>query len=973
MQIVFNLYPISEHHYLPSANIIRRDAGGEFTHFVQRATAVTAAGQGLTIRPEEAVLLKTIDALSPKALEARFKPPKAKAPTPLAKLLADAATKPVVEAYLARELDQFLTQIVRHNLPLTLDAERKTLAKDVLITPAAEELIPHLSFTKTAEGIEYRLQLGTETEKWRISQHNVIPLTNTNPAWLLVGYALFRVPGINGNMVRPFRQRDVLPIPQDKMRTYFRTFIAKKAGRTRIEAEGFAMQITDRLLTTRLELSENILTNTWLIQPVFEYEGAEFAANDRRDLATAVDFSEDDEDVVVRQTARHAVHEAARLQWLTEHGLVDDQKLFHPADMPATLENALQWLTDRRAELEVNHFTVTAPEAQGRTLALLPGRLTVDAKAEDDWFDVHGEVVIGLHRFPFRALLPHLRQRDPFFPLPDGTFFLIPEAWFARYADLALAIKDNAQGLRLPRALFTLVQDAGLAASESAAFPEIDPSKVEYAPSPLLKAALRPYQLLGVKWLIGHYQSGFGACLADDMGLGKTLQTIAALLYAKERRVADGAPTEAPAPQGGQFGLFQDYQSELLPLQALVILPASLVFNWQKELERFAPSLFVFNHTGPKRHKDIRALAGFDIVLTTYHTARQDLDLLGQLTWHVVVLDESQQIKNRESEVSKVVRGLAARHKISLSGTPIENSLADLWTQMEFINPAALGSYRSFREQFQLPIEKGGDAAARQKLFGLVRPFFLRRTKREVAPDLPALTEQIFYTEMTSAQRKQYEKVKSAVRNEVLALSDDPKNQFLVIQALTRLRQLANHPVLTDAEYTGGSGKFDDVLAQWDTVRRAGGKALFFSAFEKNLQLFRAALEEREQPYAWLTGDTEQAARAAAVERFQTDPTVQAFLMTTKAGGVGLNLTAADYVFLLDPWWNPAAEEQAIARAHRIGQMRPVTAIRFIAQDTIEEKILALQERKKALGAGLFSADADHSPLSRAELEEVLA
>ncbi|MEO6758593.1 MAG: DEAD/DEAH box helicase, partial [Saprospiraceae bacterium] len=384
------------------------------------------------------------------------------------------------------------------------------------------------------------------------------------------------------------------------------------------------------------------------------------------------------------------------------------------------------------------------------------------------------------------------------------------------------------------------------------------------------------------------------------------------------------------------------------------------------------PSLFVYVHTGPGRLKDARHLAGQDIVLTTYHTARQDLKLLEKVDWQFIILDESQQIKNHRSEVSKVVLGLRGRHKISLSGTPIENSLADLWAQMEFINPATLGSFAHFREQFVVPIEKQNNEAAQARLFSRIRPFFLRRTKEEVAPDLPALTEQVFYTELVPEQRKRYETLKSAKRNEILALFDDPKTRFAAIQALLRLRQLANHPVLMDGEYTGGSGKFDDVLAQWDTIRRAGHKVLFFSTFEQHLQLFKKVFEAEKQPYAWLTGDTPMPERAREVARFQEDPCVQAFFITLTAGGVGLNLTAADYVFLLDPWWNPAKEDQAIARAHRIGQERPVTALRFIARDTIEEKIRVLQDQKRKLGEGLFETGEDGPGWSREELEVLL-
>jgi non-specific serine/threonine protein kinase len=967
--IVFNLYPFSEHLFLPSVNIVQADKQGQLLHILQKANPLTIMPFGIELTPMLQRLFQVVDSLTPKSLESKFRAPKAKTVAPLATLLSDPATKSIVEGFIYREMDQLLGELVRNRFPLTLDAERKSLAKDVLIAYPTEELLPHLSFRKTTEGVEYRLQLGTEEEKWSIRDREVRPLTNTEPAWILADYALFRVPGINGNMVRPFRQKDVIHIPPDKVRTYFRQFIAKNAGRTRIEAEGFAMQTIHQLLATRIEPTENVLEKNWLLKPVFEYDGAFFHAGEKRDKVTSVDFAGDEtEEIVVRQVCRDAATEAERMGQLTALGLVRDGRMYgFPPDDPGGLDALIHWMARNRKALEAGGFTLVLPEIEGRTIAISEANLTVRSDARGDWFDVYGQLIIGAFTFPFRALLSNIRKGDRFFPLPDGTVFLIPEEWLTRYADLARAGQEGEDDkIRLPKALFTLIQSSGLAEGDSAAdLPLIDPEQIEYTPSPDLKATLRPYQLLGVKWLVGHYRHGFGACLADDMGLGKTLQTIAVLLHAKTFASGEDG-------SGAQLDLFQSYKSDLKPLQALIILPASLVFNWQQELMRFAPSLFVYAHSGPKRLKDARAMSGYDVVLTTYHTARADLELLRKINWHYMVLDESQQIKNRDSEVSKVVRSLEAQNKISLSGTPIENSLADLWTQMEFINPDTLGTFRSFKEEFLNPIEKQDDAKARERLFSRVRPFFMRRTKEQVAPELPELTRQIFYSEMQGEQRKRYEALKSAVRNEILSLFDDPKTRIQALAALTRLRQMANHPVLADGEYGGGSGKFEDVLAQWDTVRRAGHKVLFFSSFEKHLQLFRKVFESTGSSYAWLTGDTATADRAREVTRFQNDPSVQAFFMTIKAGGVGLNLTAADYVFVLDPWWNPAVEEQAIARAHRIGQQRPVTALRFISRDTIEEKIRELQERKRVLGKDLFGSGEEMPKLGREDLEMLL-
>ncbi|MEM9260573.1 MAG: DEAD/DEAH box helicase, partial [Bacteroidota bacterium] len=317
-----------------------------------------------------------------------------------------------------------------------------------------------------------------------------------------------------------------------------------------------------------------------------------------------------------------------------------------------------------------------------------------------------------------------------------------------------------------------------------------------------------------------------------------------------------------------------------------------------------------------------------------------------------------QQIKNRQSKIFKALNELTANHRISLSGTPIENSLSDLWSQMQFINPGLLRHYAFFKKAFITPIEVHDDEKKKAQLRQLVGPHLLRRTKEEVAPDLPELDVQHYYCEMTPAQRKAYEAEKSAARNALLGnfAPQDGQYKLRVVQTLTRLRQLANHPVLMEEDYSKDSGKFSEVMEQWDTVRRAGHKVLIFSSMVKYLELFRARLLEEKEPYAWITGSVSAKARAEEVRRFQEDPTVQTFFISIKAGGTGLNLTAADYVFILDPWWNPTIEDQAIARAHRIGRKGNVFARKFLSKGTIEEKINKLQQRKKQLAEDIIGA-----------------
>ena len=491
-------------------------------------------------------------------------------------------------------------------------------------------------------------------------------------------------------------------------------------------------------------------------------------------------------------------------------------------------------------------------------------------------------------------------------------------------------------------------------------------------PGKKLKADLRPYQLEGVRWLIKLYRNGLGACLADDMGLGKTLQTISVLLYAKEQKAA--APD--PAATGNQLDLFATSAGDeefLQALNALIVLPASLVFNWEAEIKKFAPTLSIYKHVGQRRYTDIRLLRRFDVILTTYQTALRDEELLGQMEFEYIILDESQQIKNRESKIFHSVHDLRGKHRVSLSGTPIENSLSDLWAQMQFINPDLLGNYSFFKREFITPIERHQVEDKKLRLRNLVAPYMLRRTKEEVAKDLPPLTTQVFYSEMTPEQKKLYEREKSAARNFLLENYDanSPQYRILVLQSLTKLRQLVNHPRLVSEEYTKESGKFNDILEQWDTIRRSNHKALFFSSFVQYLSLFREEFEQRKQQFSWLTGDLTANKRVEEIKKFEANPEVQSFLISIKSGGTGLNLTAADYVFILDPWWNPTTEQQAIARAHRIGQDKNVIAIKFITKDSIEEKILKLQDKKSKLAEDIIE-NVNRAEFSRGDIEFLL-
>ncbi|MBS1504374.1 MAG: DEAD/DEAH box helicase, partial [Bacteroidetes bacterium] len=407
---------------------------------------------------------------------------------------------------------------------------------------------------------------------------------------------------------------------------------------------------------------------------------------------------------------------------------------------------------------------------------------------------------------------------------------------------------------------------------------------------------------------------------------------------------------------------------------SLIIMPTSLIYNWMNEAKKFTPRLRIMVHTGTFRYKSAEVFANYDLVITTYGITRIDIDLLSGFFFDYIILDESQNIKNPSSKSYHAVKQLKSRFKLILSGTPVENSVNDLWTQMSFINPGLLGSQQFFLNEFVTPIEKKKDEEKARKLQALIKPFVMRRTKEQVATELPPKTENLFYCKMSEEQANVYEKVKSEYRNELLKSLEDgtfAQTQIQVLQGLIKLRQIANHPTMIDEEYEGDSGKFEDVVHTLKNVLDGGHKVLVFSQFVKQLTIYRNYFEEKGITYAYLDGSTQN--RGDVVQRFQEDEKTRVFLISLKAGGVGLNLTEADYVFILDPWWNPAVEQQAIDRTHRIGQTKNVFIYKFITKDSVEEKILALQHRKLSVARSLITTEESFiKSLSAEDIREIL-
>lgn len=971
VDIVYNFYEYAKEVYLPEAYIVSRDQEGLLAHIHQKATTETIGAFGLALLDHHRRLFTLVDELQPDALVKQFHQGRRK-PPPLEQMMEDRTLLRSIQRYIHRRLDNMLQLITKHEIPISLEVERRVLVKDFVVSKASSPLEPSLYFRKTATAVEYQLQLTHEGQTWPIQDSDVIALTN-EPGWVIAHDTLYKLANINGFLVKPFRQKSKVRIPSSSVQAYFRNFILKIASKVDIEAEGFAVEQFTNLDACRLEAREHLFDGSWVLNVSFVYHDAEFNWQEDRETRTTLDMQE--QEVRILQVRRDKAAEQIFVDKIAALPLqqVEGSAALVPEHSGDNNYALLEWLAIHKAELEESGFQVGIPQVGEKTISLVSPNITIEVSTDNDWFDLKGMVSVGEYQFPFLDLAKYIRDGNRFFPLPSGRYFLIPEEWMARYKEVSNFGQRTGEKLRLTKSQYTLLETLDIPMPE-----DLDNAIDEsYEPSPLLKAQLRPYQLEGVQWLARLYKQDLGACLADDMGLGKTLQTIAILLYAKEQRSQQENATEAPiVSKGNQLGLFAPAGDEdfLQPLHALIVLPASLLFNWESEIKKFVPAFSIYQHFGPKRFRDARLLARFDVILTTYQTALRDVELLEQLEYEYIVLDESQQIKNRESKVFKAINRLQAKHKLSLSGTPIENSLSDLWSQMQFINEGLLGSFNFFKKEFIIPIEKQQDEERKDKLRKLVAPYLLRRTKEEVAKDLPSLSTQTFYTEMAPAQRKIYEREKSAARNYLLDnfAAADAKYRLLVVQTLTKLRQIVNHPVLAFADYEQKSGKFQDITEQWEVLQRAGHKVLLFSSFVKHLELFRSHFDTAGAEYAWLSGSTPNKQRQKAIKRFQEDATVQSFLISIKSGGTGLNLTAADYVFILDPWWNPTTEQQAIARAHRIGQKNNVIALKFITRDSIEEKILKLQERKLQLAEDILGSNGKMS-LERNDLDFLLS
>ncbi|MCB9017271.1 MAG: hypothetical protein H6544_01515 [Prevotellaceae bacterium] len=855
------------------------------------------------------------------------------------------------------------------------------------------------SFELTTDALYYSLKVyqdGKNLSLRNLTKNKTVVLSNS-PCCTVVKNRLCVFENLDSSKLTPFFQKEHVVVPTKTIPVYMRSFVKNTLKVENVEASGFSVLYDKPEMKPVLVLMED-LSRKVALQLRFRYGENEFSGEVINKRSVTLD--EQNGDFVFHIFERDEERESYYADVLSSLGLrLINMFYYLKKNEVVDLYGVVDFLIENKGKL--SDFEIK--QEQGEQVFFLEPiscSLSVDEQNKD-WFDVFGNVTVGAFSIPFCKFRKNIISGIREYTLPDGSITLLPEEWFSRYSDLLRFSEEKEDKIRIKKFHFGIMDGISTTISQYRGALE------SQVPVPKgIEAQLRSYQQTGYSWLVSLYENDFGGCLADDMGLGKTLQFLAFFQYIykgvdaapckkeQHQQQKEIAPVEwpymsveptlfdqllAPDENRKEEKTSQEEKSKTEEKKvpaSLVVLPTSLLFNWEREKQRFAPMLRSLVYSGSKRvrSKDIgRIFSHYDVVFTTYGVLRNDLDFIRDYPFECVVLDESQYIKNPSSQAYHSVMELKAKHYFVISGTPIENSLNDLWAQMNFVNRGILSTLSYFKNYFVAPIVKQQNEDKKSRLQQIIKPFILRRTKSEVAKDLPPMIEQVVLCEMTEEHRKLYLKEKSVARNTVFdhIMDGMEKNSMLAISALLRLRQLSNHPALVTDTYQGESSKLEEVLSRIESLRSEGHKVLIFSSFVKHLELVEARLVEMGLKYSKLIGTTQN--REEVISDFQKKEEVGCFLISLKAGGVGLNLTAADYVFILDPWWNPAAESQAVNRAHRIGQDKTIMVYRFIMADTIEDKIQNLQAEKSRLAQTFINNNNPFMNMSAADFEKLFS
>lgn len=953
-QIVYSLFQHEYLGYLFESFVVQLDDKGRLSYLHQNISSKNADEFASRLDTKDFELIRLIDSMQQEAVISYFHKKKIKPEEFFLKHFqkenANSLLNAEIEKYLERRRAKILDLLPgKFVFEMTNDGE--PVGKRINVPREKATILFH--FRRNEENTHYFPTIKFDGGKIDFQYRNAYIICN-QPAWLVVDNMLYSFKKeVDGNKIKPFLNKKFILIPRKVEDTYFRKFVAPLVASFDVYAKGFDILTESYKPVPVISFSEIVTGSTSvltlfgaeekdkmvkedeniLFEIFFKYGNYSFRADQLTDTSVKVELKNDY--YVFHRVKRSLTDEKHVLSFLNGLGLE-----FKNSRFVLEKQKAFTWMHENQKKLDEKGFIVKQSEKETKRYFLGASSLDIEVRENIDWFDIFAIVRFGEFEIPFVKLRKLILKKQRELLLPNGEVAVIPEAWFTEYSELFAFMDENreaSQQLSLNKHHIALIKDM-----ENGHLAKITMSRkleklkdfesIDDHPLPLqFKGELRPYQKAGYNWLQFLDKYRFGGCLADDMGLGKTVQTLAMLQHQKEAGIQNAS---------------------------LLIMPTSLVYNWQMEANKFTPQLKVFVYTGTTREKNIKIFEDYDLILTSYGITRLDVEVLKQYYFNYIILDESQAIKNPSSNIAKAVKKLKSRNRLILTGTPLENSTLDLWSQMTFINPGLLGNQNYFKNEFLHPIEKRNDSNKSNKLYTIIKPFILRRHKSQVATELPEKVESIQYCSMTVMQEEKYEEAKSFYRNKILDKieSEGVRNsQFLLLQGLTNLRQIANHPKMVDKDYLGDSGKLEDVSLMLLNAIGKNHKILIFSQFVKHLAILKHFLDERRIHYAYLDGSTKD--RKEQVEKFQQDDDIQVFLISLKAGGLGLNLTKADYVFILDPWWNPAVEAQAIDRAHRIGQLNKVFTYKFISRNTVEEKILRLQQSKKKLASELITTE----------------
>jgi SNF2 family DNA or RNA helicase len=877
-----------------------------------------------------------------------------------------------IRPYIEKRIASVFSILINNSTKVfSRDKSRSNIFEEDFLTPANESCEAVFSFEKLGEGTRYSLEIMKNQKKLNIKDISATILSDF-PAILRINNSLLFIKDIEGKKIRPFFTRDFISVPASSEIKYYKSFILTTIRDFKVSSKGFEIKNIEVEKKVLLNLEGGLDNNAVLVLR-FQYGKKIILANYKP--ACFVDFFKVKDDYFFEKIIRDPEFEENSHLLLKKFGYTSFDKANY--ELPGNRELGFETQLHLLVESLVNNHSeikesgiIYSQDIRDKKFYLGNVSMNIKTGMENDWFDIHAVVNLDGFHIPFYKFKKHILNNIHEYILPDNMVFVLPEEWFSRYREVFEFGKTEGENIRIHKQHFFILEKNEsfgnksklknldkLNRSESLPLAEVPKD---------LTTNLRKYQHEGFTWLLYLQSNNLGGCLADDMGLGKTVQAIALLLKNKENQKQQELIVHQDNQQLDLFGFPR------VSLSSLIVVPASLVHNWVNEIRKFAPSLMVYTHVGNQRKKSSAEFQYFDIIISSYHTVRQDIELFSGKDFHYIILDESQVIKNPASKIYKAIETLKSHYKLALTGTPIENSLTDLWAQMNFVNSGLLGSLGFFKKEFTVPIEKKKQQEKEDKLKTLINPFILRRKKDEVALELPPISEQVIYCSMTEEQRKFYESEKSIIRNSIFEKIENlgvEKSSMIVLQGLTRLRQIANHPLLVDDEYTHESGKFNEVSRNIENIISEGHKVLIFSSFVKHLEIIEKHIKKEKIKYTLLTGKSIK--REEIVRAFQNNPDCKVFLISLKAGGVGLNLTAADYVFILDPWWNPASESQAQNRAHRIGQDKNVFVYRFISENSIEEKIQILQERKSKLAATFIHSNNPMKAISRKDLEDL--